>query len=191
MQNINPITTATKEEIYYFDAHHPQAAARLTAGLTALLPAFPTEQTPFVFLCIGSDRSTGDSLGPLTGYKLAKYPFPHTYVYGTLYNPVHALNLQETYDEILHLYENPFIIAIDASLGARPHIGCITLANTPLKPGLGVKKDLPQVGDLSITGIVNHKKAGSTHILQATRLSTVMNMSDCIVKGIRTALLLI
>ena len=31
----------------------------------------------------------------------------------------------------------------------------MTLGSGPLKPGLGVKKKLPEVGDLHITGIVN------------------------------------
>ena len=42
-------------------------------------------------------------------------------------------------------FDNPFIIAIDASLGKEDHIGMMTLGSGPLKPGLGVKKKLPEV----------------------------------------------
>ena len=52
-----------------------------------------------VFLCIGTDRATGDCLGPLVGSRL-KSLSPSTAVYGTLETPVHATNLQETLDEI-------------------------------------------------------------------------------------------
>ena len=55
------------------------------------------QRKPIVFVCIGSDRVTGDSLGPLIGYKLNKSPFASRFIiYGTLEYPVHALNLDET-----------------------------------------------------------------------------------------------
>ena len=47
------------------------------------------------FLCIGSDRITGDSLGPLIGHRLTAYRGLGFYVYGTLDDPVHALNLSD------------------------------------------------------------------------------------------------
>ena len=46
-----------------------------------------------VFVCIGTDRSTGDSLGPLIGHKIANLKYNHVYVFGNLENPVHAKNL--------------------------------------------------------------------------------------------------
>ncbi|MFR3322802.1 MAG: DUF1256 domain-containing protein [Lachnospiraceae bacterium] len=54
---------------------------------------------PPVILCIGTDRLIGDSLGPLTGSLLqrAHCPLP---VYGTLAQPVHALNLADFLAEI-------------------------------------------------------------------------------------------
>ena len=48
-----------------------------------------------VFVCIGTDRSTGDSLGPLIGYKIANLRYKGVYVYGNLEHPVHAKNLEE------------------------------------------------------------------------------------------------
>ena len=80
------------------------------------------EQT-LIFLCIGSDRATGDSLGPIVGHKLKLQQSLHSYlVYGTLEEPVHAKNLETTMELIHRRHKNPFIIAIDASLGKRrPH----------------------------------------------------------------------
>ena len=37
-----------------------------------------------------TDRATGDSLGPLIGYKLQSLPYQNIYVHGTLEKPVHA-----------------------------------------------------------------------------------------------------
>ena len=82
-------------------------------------------------------------------------------------------------------HENAFIIAIDASLGKSDHIGYITLGEGPLKPGAGVDKDLPEVGDLFITGIVNFSGMFDHMLLQTTRLNVVMSMADQICIAIR------
>ncbi len=142
---------------------------------------------PLIILCIGTDRVTGDSLGPLIGHKLSMFRFKNLHIYGTLENPIHALNLAETVHSINSTYANPYIIAIDASLGLTNHIGFITIEKGPLSPGLGVKKDLSPVGNLSITGIVNTSGVLENMVLQTTRLSTVMHLADSIVSGIKIA----
>ena len=140
-----------------------------------------------IYLCIGSDRSTGDSLGPLVGHRLSNlYTFNHT-VYGTLKNPVHAVNLSQYIEDVYCTHRNPFIIAIDAALGSENHVGYVTLSTEPLKPGLGVKKQLREVGDISVTGIVNFSGILDTMVLQSTRLSTVMELSEFISHGIVSA----
>ena len=49
-----------------------------------------------------------------------------------------------------------------------------------IKPGAGVKKNLPPVGDMHITGIVNLGGFMEYIVLQNTRLSLVMNMAETI-----------
>lgn len=142
------------------------------------------DNRPLIILCIGTDRCNGDSLGPLIGYKLNRLNLPNIRVYGTLNNPVHAVNLIDTVTSINQLYNNPFILAIDASLGRKESVGCVTLATGPLIPGLGVGKQLPNVGDIHVTGIVNVKNSQNNLTLQTTRLSMVMDMADFIVEGI-------
>ncbi|MBQ8040915.1 MAG: spore protease YyaC [Lachnospiraceae bacterium] len=139
---------------------------------------------PLVFLCIGSDRATGDSLGPIVGYKLKQRRLSSAYVYGTLEHPVHAKNLNEVIREIHDSFDQPFIVAIDASLGKASHIGYFTLGEGALKPGAGVGKSLPQVGNLYITGIVNLSGFLENSLLQTTRLHTVMDLADKISTGI-------
>lgn len=143
-----------------------------------------------VLLCIGTDRSTGDSLGPLTGYKMKKSfkRFEHVHVYGTLDDPVHAKNLKDTIDMVYSYHESPFIIAIDACLGKVDRVGYITVSNGPLRPGAGVKKSLPSVGDIHITGIVNLGGFMEYIVLQNTRLSLVMNMAETISDSVYFAL---
>src|SRR5690625_4719690 len=88
-----------------------------------LITYIPKTYSNVVILCIGTDRSTGDSLGPLTGTFLNKLKPKHLDVYGTLHKPVHAVNLEEFICKIKQKYTNPFIIAVDASLGKSSSIG--------------------------------------------------------------------
>lgn len=142
-----------------------------------------TQKEEVVFLCIGSDRSTGDSLGPITGYLLEKTGRFRT-VLGTLKQPVHAINLEEALTQIENEYQDSIVVAIDASIGRKEHVGCITLGKGPIKPGLGVSKDLSEVGDIFITGIVGAGGRFEPLLLQNTRLSMVMSLAECIYAGI-------
>lgn len=171
-------------QIAYFNAGVKQSAYDLKESLIGMFNMHRIRSREFVILCIGSDRSTGDSLGPLIGYKLEKYHIPGISVCGTLNSPIHAANLAESMEDIRRSYKNPFILAIDASLGTKEHIGYITLANGPLRPGLGVKKELPNVGDIHITGIVNFSGMMESLLLQTTRLSMVMQLADTISKAV-------
>lgn len=144
---------------------------------------------PIVFVCIGTDRSTGDSLGPLVGENLKSLISSDFHLYGTLENPIHAKNLKETLDEIHNKYTYPYIIAIDASLGKIDSIGNIIVENKPITPGAAMNKKLPKVGDLSITGIVNVSGALEFMVLQNTRLYTVMHLANIISYGIHHSIL--
>lgn len=145
-------------------------------------------KSKIVILCIGTDRSTGDSLGPLVGYRLSRYHTLSAMVFGTLDQPVHAENLCETLKRINTEVPDNFIIAVDACLGTHGHIGYITIGSGPLKPGAGLKKNLPETGDIHITGIVNHGGFMDFMVLQNTRLSLVMKMSETIADGLQYAL---
>ncbi len=174
-----------KEKIYYFNPEEQLASYYFGEALSKLLEENYRRGQELVFLCIGSDRATGDCLGPILGYKLTRLPSKDYFVYGTLEQPVHAKNLANTIQEIYHTHMDPFIIAIDSSLGRATHIGYATLGKGPLKPGAGVDKDLPCVGDLFITGIVNLSGMFDHMLLQTTRLNVVMSLADHIYLGIR------
>lgn len=132
-----------------------------------------------VFLCIGTDRSTGDSLGPLVGTMLKEMGYD---VIGTLDDPTHALNLQE---RTAAIPKGKTIIAIDACLGKVDNIGKIKFGIGGLKPGAGVNKDLGTVGDYFITGTVNVGGFMEYFVLQNTRLGLVMKMARRIAYEIR------
>ena len=141
------------------------------------------EVTP-VFLCIGTDRMTGDCLGPLVGYKLCQHSKDKSCIFGTLEQPVHALNLTYALTRIRLRFTDPFVIVVDAALGLPGHIGNITLSSGSLLPGEGMNKTLPAVGDISITGIVNSCHGNASLLLQNTRLHLVNQMADFICAGL-------
>ena len=172
--------------LYYFDSKNPLSAVKMGKLLNTIACEKILPHQEIIILCIGSDRSTGDSLGPLIGHKLKKYISSDIYVFGDLNQPVHAANLSYCIKTIYKTFDNPFIIAIDASLGKDEHIGYITLGTGPLKPGLGVKKRLPEVGDIHITGIVNSSRNMEFSTLQTTRLSIIFQIADAIVLALRT-----
>jgi putative sporulation protein YyaC len=156
----------------------------LSLNLAELILSLDNPLTrPIVIVNIGTDRSTGDSLGPLVGNILLSKNICYKNgfaVYGCLEEPVHAVNLKEKLNEISNKFYNPLIIGVDACLGKSDSIGFITLKKGPLKPGTGVKKELPEVGQLHLTGIVNISGYLEYFVLQNTRLNIVMNMANVI-----------
>jgi putative sporulation protein YyaC len=171
---------------FSIESFKPNASYLLSKEITTLVKNVSESKNisnnpEVVVLCVGTDRSTGDCLGPLVGHRLSKnYSMMNIHVFGTLKEPVHAKNLDEKMNYIFNNIRNPFIIAIDASLGKMENIGNINLYNGPLFPGAGVNKNLQPVGDISITGIVNMSGFMEYIVLQNTRLSLVMEMAEII-----------
>lgn len=172
------------KNIFYYDALSGKNSLKFSRRLSNMMLTADTSGRDLVLLCVGSDRSTGDSLGPLIGHKLQRSLRGKLFIYGTLKEPVHAVNLSAVIERIYSTHRDPLVIAVDASLGTHSHIGYVTLTDAPLRPGLGVKKSLPEVGDICITGIVNLSGMMDGMLLQSTRLSTVMDLADFISTGI-------
>ena len=172
--------------LYYFNSTNSSSGIKMGKMLCDIVSKNILPHQEIIILCIGSDRSTGDSLGPLIGHQFRDYISPGMYLIGDLNQPVHAANLNYCLKTISKTFDNPYIIAIDASLGKEDHVGYMTLATGPLKPGLGVKKKLPEVGDIHITGIVNSSHDMEFSTLQTTRLSIIFQIADAIVLALRT-----
>jgi putative sporulation protein YyaC len=175
LQKISP-----RQEIRVL-VHDQNASQVLGLHLFEIFQALnPLGHRKKVLLAIGTDRSTGDSLGPLVGTRINELAPGLLPVFGTLDEPVHALNLKDKITEIRHTFFYPIIIAVDASLGKMQNIGTITLGMGPIQPGTGVHKELPQIGDVYITGVVNIGGYLEYLVLQNTRLGLVMQMANCI-----------
>lgn len=167
---------------FYIDSADKYAVRKIKSTLKLMIAERFKGHTHIVVLCIGTDRVTGDSLGPFVGDRLRK---AGNRVYGTIHEPVHAKNLKYVLEKIRN-EGDPFVIAVDAALGS--HIGHITIADRGIRPGTALNKELPVAGNIGITGIVNSDSHSSIRILQNTRLSTVLDMSDIIAGGLIEAI---
>lgn len=132
-----------------------------------------------IIVCIGTDRCIGDCLGPLVGTLLKEkgFPFP---VYGTISEPIHALNIEKKLCEIKLLHPKGNIIGIDACLGDANSVGEIQARDYPIHPGKGVGKTLPDVGTSSIIGIVDSSDNNEIFTNRNIRLDLIFNMSKII-----------
>lgn len=153
-------------------------------NLTKMVKSIIPKDKKILFVCVGTDRSTGDALGPLVGSRLKAKGYN---VLGTVDNPVHAQNLDETIKTIELYYPDHFVVAIDACLGMGSSVGEVTISEGPLFPGAGVGKDLPPIGDARIVGTVNVGGFMEYFVLQNTRLSVVLRMADEIFRAINKA----
>ena len=142
-----------------------------------------------VVVCIGTDAVIGDSLGPLTGSMLKKKAGGLTYVFGSMENPVTAADVGHLIKMIKSVYPYSRILAIDAALGGKGEVGSVKLSDGPIRPGLGVNKDLGEIGDASIIGIVDEKRKGEKASLSAVRLSKVYFQADLISSAIANYLM--
>ncbi|HKM39123.1 MAG TPA: spore protease YyaC [bacterium] len=160
------------------------AAQKLSCSLWQNIQRSGFMRHQLLALCIGTDRSTGDALGPLTGNFLQEFDYPQLQVVGTLAQPVHATNLEQTLFCLQAQSAGKCIIAVDACLGRLQSVGKIALAPGALNPGTGVKKKLPPVGDYNIVGIVNVSGFMEHLVLQNTRLHLVYRMAAVIADAI-------
>ena len=183
-QNVTANQTRGILMTFYINARQTDSVCKISGSLRQCILHYRNNWSELVFLCLGTDRVTGDCLGPFVGQKLSSYSGTVFSVYGTLFQPVHALNLTDIYQHIQTHHPNALIIAIDASLGEKKHLGYVTIANGALHPGAAIHKQLPSVGHIHITGIVNVSGVLEQLTLQTTRLSTVIFLADKIVQGI-------
>ena len=142
-----------------------------------------------VVLCIGCDRVTGDSLGPMTGTRLIEQLDKDVIVYGMIDSNINAKNLLLVKDMIREFHDDRMLLVVDAALGHTSEVGTIQIYSHGLYPGSATNKNLPCVGDISIVGIVNEKiNAFGLSMLYTARQQTVNSMANAISESIAKAL---
>ncbi|MBD5585655.1 MAG: spore protease YyaC [Clostridia bacterium] len=167
---------------YSFNLYNALAPQGICLTLKRLLEK--SSLTP-VILCIGSDLSVGDSLGPVTGTLLKEQLSGlNCYVYGTLSKPITAHEVKYMNEFLRATHPEHPIVAIDAAVGLAGDIGLIKLAPKGIKPGSGANKKLALVGDASIMGIVAEHSMFNYSLFSATRLNIIYKMAKIIAEGV-------
>jgi putative sporulation protein YyaC len=140
-----------------------------------------------LFLCIGTDRSSGDAFGPLTGTLLREAGFEC--VIGTLEKPCDADTWAERIAEMERVQAegNKRVVAIDACLGTALTTGMFVVSEGPIEAGRSLKLGLQPVGAYSIAAIVNENRANPYTVLQTTPLSRVLLMARQVVGAVSEA----
>lgn len=140
-----------------------------------------------IIICVGSDLTVGDSLGPFVGTKLIESENPSYFVYGTLKSPITAKEIKSLSENVKLIHPNSKILVVDAALGKSSEIGYVKVLDGGIKPGLGVKKNLPLIGDVSIIAIVGEYKNQYYSLSGNERLNLIYTMGLDIAKAIELA----
>ena len=181
MENLYNNKTIQNE--YTFNLYNTLAP---NGTLLALRKIIPYGENMPVILCIGSDLSVGDSLGPMCGTKIKdKLRGLNCFVYGTLARPITAHEVKYMNEFMKSTHPGSPVIAIDAAVGSSGDIGLIKLSRGGLRPGSGANKSLARVGDASIA----EKTLFNFSILTATRLNIVYRMAEIMSEGVSTFLM--
>lgn len=147
-----------------------------------------TKFSNIVFLCIGTDRIKGDSIGPIIGSKIKKMENEYIKIYGTLEKNLDFSNAKHVIDEVYNIYNNPFIITIDAALCKENKVGKIYLNSGHIKIGKALDKSISFYSNINIkciVGIYNETQTiNNIDILKNANIDNIIKMSDIVSKGI-------
>ena len=138
-----------------------------------------------IFLCVGTDRITGDSFGPIVGHKLKRLyeDVRNIEVIGNLNNTVCDTNIDCVMQNIRENFQNPFIIAIDSALSTRENVGRIIVEDRGIYLGQGLGKNKMRIGDMSIKGVVARNSGNARcnlQLLQNVSLGFVLDMAETV-----------
>ncbi len=140
------------------------------------------------FLCVGTDRITGDCFGPLVGSKLTQKlkdcNYSNINVYGSLSQNLSYENINKV---IQNIDKKSIIIVIDAALSKEENIGKIFVQKSKTVLGKGLEKNKIEIGDISIKAVVSkdYKIARCNFkALQNISLNGVMKLADIVSEGI-------
>ena len=111
-----------------------------------------------VVICIGSDRVSGDMLGPLVGSSLREEYHVPCPVYGWVGASVNGVNLEEYLSMIRSRHAGSRVIAVDAALGKKKDVGCVRLKKGGIRAGGALERQGERIGDLGVVGVVAEER---------------------------------
>ena len=133
-----------------------------------------------VFLCIGTTKIIGDSVGPKVGDILKKQGID-AYVYGDTSRQVTAINVDDYSKMISQRHKEDIVIVIDSALGKSKDIGSIKVTRNGIKPGGAFDKNKERVGDIGILAVVGDADADRMQELKDRDESFISHIVDKVV----------
>lgn len=145
-----------------------------------------------VFLCIGTNKCIGDSLGPRIGEVLNEKLYKNNiYVIGNLRENINYSNISDTLNKIYNNIDNPYLILIDSALSNKEYVGNIVINKKGMIIGESLKKEKRKIGDIAIKGIVGENKENNIknfNILNNVEEEVIEKLSNIISSQIISAL---
>ncbi len=137
-----------------------------------------------IFICVGSNKIVGDSLGPMVGLKLTKKLNTKVSIIGTMSEPVNYINIKKITQNIKSNYANPCIISIDSAMGKNEDIGKVIVNWGGTVLGKAVNKGIYFNSHINIKGIVakcnediliNLQELNSISVIKIEKLSNIVS----------------
>ncbi|MDR1939802.1 MAG: spore protease YyaC [Clostridiales bacterium] len=130
-----------------------------------------------VIMCIGSDRVSGDLLGPAVGKILVEEYNLRAYVYGVTGRNINGENIDEYDGFIKKIHGGSVVVAVDACLGPEREIGQIKVSRCGVGAGFAVRKPGKRYGDVGVVGIVAKNSSDNVMQLLSAEYSLVEKLS--------------
>ena len=163
--------------------YNQQDKARLAEELSDKL----ANGKPPVYMCIGTEKVFSDSLGPRVGTLLNLAMYQPTFVYGLVEQNITAENLCKSYEFIKTMHPDSPIVVVDAGVGEASQLGRVQLCDGGILPGAATNKNLPEIGDVGIVGIVAERGMGDFYTLNSTKDKLVGDVAQFIAEAILVA----
>ena len=145
-----------------------------------------------IFLCIGTEKIIGDSVGPIIGSNLKKLENEYIKVYGTCGKNLDFSNAKNIIEQVYKKYSNPFIITIDAALSKEKRTGEIYIGEGFMKIGTALEKSITFYSNINIKCVVgkynslNQKE--NVNILNNVIKEKVYSLAEIVSQGIKIIL---
>ncbi len=133
-----------------------------------------------VFLCLGTTKICGDSIGPKVGDRLKQLNIG-AYVYGDTRRQVTSINVEDYIAMLKKRHAKDRIIAVDSALGKIEDIGKIKITSSGVKPGGAFNKSRERVGDMGILAVVGNSEGDRLDELKKSREDLIDELVEKVV----------
>ena len=140
-----------------------------------------------IFICIGTNKVIGDSLGPQVG-EILKENLSNNIVIGNMNKTICRKTDLIAYDSIIR---NKFVIAIDSAFSFPGLIGEIFITESPIFMGMAFDNNQGSIGNIAIKGVVSEltdNKEQKIKRLKKVDNCFIKNLSQFIGNGIIKAI---